>query len=367
MKPYVTKPCVMKKVAIIGASGYSGAQMVKLCNQHPHITLKHVFVSEKSADAGKHFSTLYPQLAPIVPTVVSSCSADNHTAEANDASLTLKPLSLDACSALAAEMDAIFLCTPPSASQAYMPFLKSGQAKIYDLSGSYRLSDFDTAAKHYGFDESHHALLADCTYALPEHVQAMHLTQTHLFALPGCYPTAALLALKPLQSANLLAANHAVVINAVSGVSGVGRKAQLGTSFCEVSLAPYKLFSHRHQPEIEEQLQHPVVFIPHVCNFSQGLMATCTATITPGATREDIAALFEQCYQDHPLVRVLNRLPAINDVVNTPSAAIGFEYCSRTQILVVVCVIDNLLKGAASQAIQVFNQSFGWSSEEGLI
>lgn len=343
----------MKKVAIIGASGYSGAQMVKLCNQHPNISLEHLFVSEKSADAGKNFSELYPQLTPFKP---AACSA-----------LTLNPLALESCPALAAGMDAIFLCTPPAASQDYMPVLKSGHAKIYDLSGSYRLTDFDTAAKHYGFDELHRDLLAECTYTLPEHIQAVDVTQTHIFALPGCYPTAALLALKPLKSANLLKADSAVVINAVSGVSGVGRKAALGTSFCEVSLAPYKPFSHRHQPEIEEQLQHPVVFIPHVCNFSQGLMATCTASLTPGATHADISALFEQCYEEHPLIRVLDRLPTLSDVVNTPSAAIGFEHNPDTNTIVVVSAIDNLLKGAASQAIQVFNQSFGWSSEEGLI
>jgi N-acetyl-gamma-glutamyl-phosphate reductase len=190
-----------------------------------------------------------------------------------------------------------------------------------------------------------------------------------LVSVPGCYPTAATLALKPLADAGLLSGQVAPIVSAVSGVSGAGKKAQTHTQFCEVSLSPYGVHTHRHQPEIAQNIAGPVVFTPHLGNFNRGILASCYAYLNKSVKIEDIAALYNTTYASHKLIRLLpkNEWPAIKNVAYTPCADLAFSLDEPQQQVSVFVAIDNLLKGAASQAVQLLNLQQGFASHTGLI
>ena len=188
-------------------------------------------------------------------------------------------------------------------------------------------------------------------------------------SLPGCYPTASQLALKPLIDAGLLDPAVKPVIDAVSGVSGAGRKAKLNSAFCEVSLSAYGVFTHRHRPEIEEHLGRRVIFTPHLGCFKRGILTTITARLAPAAqgekAREKIAAAYASAYTGKPLVRLRDTLPKLDDVTYLPFCDIGFT--TDGEDVVIVSAIDNLMKGAAAQAVQVMNLKFGFSETTALL
>jgi len=244
-------------VAIIGASGYSGAELASLVAKHPNLTLSGCYVSEGSLDKHKLLSDLYPE-------------------HRNLLDIPLLPLSESAFDDINSSADYICLCTDHKVSVDLAPqFLAMGK-KVFDLSGGYRLASNDDYVTYYGFEHQHPELLNEAAYGLAEW-NSSAIANAKLVAVAGCYPTAALNALKPLQQAGLLS-DEKVIINAVSGVTGAGRKASVGTHFCEVSLAPYGLFNHRHGPEIEQHLGHKVLFTPHLGNFPRGILETlCTA------------------------------------------------------------------------------------------
>jgi N-acetyl-gamma-glutamyl-phosphate reductase len=192
------------------------------------------------------------------------------------------------------------------------------------------------------------------------------LKEANLIAVPGCYPTAAQLSLKPLIDAGVLDLNQWPVINATSGVSGAGRKAAISNSFCEVSLQPYGVFNHRHHPEITTHLGAEVIFTPHLGNFPRGILETITCRLNPGVTQAQIAEIFQQAYGDKPLVRLYDKgVPALKNVVGLPFCDIGFAV--KDQHLIVVATEDNLLKGAAAQAVQCANIRFGYAETQSLI
>ncbi len=208
-------------------------------------------------------------------------------------------------------------------------------------------------------------LLKQAVYGLAEW-SADALKDAQLIAVPGCYPTAAQLSLKPLIEANLLDLNQWPVINATSGVSGAGRKAAIGNSFCEVSLQPYGIFNHRHQPEIASHLGAKVIFTPHLGNFKRGILETITCRLKPGVGHAQIAAVYQQAYADKPLVRLYDKgVPALKSVEGLPFCDIGFAV--QDDHLIVVAAEDNLLKGAAAQAVQCANIRFGFAETQSLI
>ncbi len=187
-----------------------------------------------------------------------------------------------------------------------------------------------------------------------------------MIAVPGCYPTASQLALKPLVDAQLLNTDQWPVINAVSGVSGAGRKASLTSSFCEVSLQPYGVFNHRHQPEIATHLGIPVIFTPHLGNFARGTLATITCRLKPGVSAQDVEEAYHNAYHNKPLVRLYDKgVPALKSVVGLPFCDIGFSV--QDEHLIVVATEDNLLKGAAAQAVQCLNIRFGFPETQSLL
>lgn len=329
---------------IVGASGYTGAELAAYLHRHPHMNITGLTVSAQSADAGKLLSDLHPQLKGIVD-------------------LPLLPMSDVA--AMAKDVDVVFLATAHEVSHDLAPqFLQMG-CVVFDLSGAYRVNQASFYQDYYGFTHQHADWLDKAVYGLAEW-RAEDIKQAQLVAVPGCYPTASQLALKPLIDAGLLDLNQWPVINAVSGVSGAGRKASMTTSFCEVSLQPYGIFTHRHQPEIATHLGTPVIFTPHLGNFPRGILATITCKLIAGVTAEQVGAVYQEAYAGKPLVRVYDKgVPAIKNVAGTPFCDIGFAL--QGEHLIIVSAEDNLLKGAAAQAVQCMNIRFGFNETQSLL
>lgn len=334
----------MLKTIIVGASGYTGAELAGYLRRHPNVHLESLWVSAQSADAGKKISDLHAQLKGLVD-------------------LPLNPL--DDVAKAAEGVDVVFLATAHEVSHDLAPqFLAAGCA-VFDLSGAFRVNRPDFYTKYYGFTHQHHGLLAEAVYGLAEW-QAEKISQARLIAVAGCYPTASQLALKPLLDAALLDEQQWPVINAVSGVSGAGRKASMTTSFCEVTLQPYGVFTHRHQPEISAHLGIPVIFTPHLGNFPRGILATITCRLKPGVSESEVRSAFYNAYHNKPLVRVYEKgLPALKSVIYQPFCDIGLAVDG--QHLIVVAAEDNLLKGAAAQAVQCMNLRFGFDETQSLL
>lgn len=337
----------MLNVCVMGASGYTGAELVRLLSSHPEFRLTGLFVSKNSQDAGKCITQVHPYLSGQVAGDLQALNDENLVE-------------------LSQQMDAIFLATPHEASHDWMPVLSAGKAKVLDLSGAFRLKDVEAFSQFYGFEHQSLAELKSAQYGLAEwYIE--QIQQAKIIAVPGCYPTASLTALKPLMENQLLDEAMRPVINAVSGVSGAGRKASLTSSFCEVSLQAYGVLGHRHQPEISAYLGTEVIFTPHLGNFKRGILATITVKVRSGVTEKQVNNAFQQAYADHPLVRLLDHFPKIDDVVHSPYCDLYWKLDSHSGYLVIGSAIDNLLKGAASQAIQCANLAFGHTSTLGLI
>lgn len=334
----------MLKTTIIGASGYTGAELALMIFKHPHLSLAGLYVSENSLDKGKAISDLYGSLKGIV----------------DDA---LQPL-LD-ITQVAKESDVVLLATAHEVSHDLAATFLEHDCVVFDLSGAFRVKQDGFYSEYYGFEHQYEEWLDKAVYGLAEWNEEA-IAQAQLVAVPGCYPTASQLALKPLVESNLLDKNQWPVINATSGVTGAGRKANLTSSFCEVSLQPYGVFNHRHQPEIAAHLGCDVIFTPHLGNFKRGILATITTKLEKGVTEADIQKAFNSAYAETPVVRLLgNEMPKIQSVEKTPFCDIGWKV--QGEHLIVVSAIDNLLKGASSQAMQCINIRFGFPMLTSLI
>ncbi|MEC4728470.1 N-acetyl-gamma-glutamyl-phosphate reductase [Shewanella sp. D64] len=324
----------MKSIAIIGASGYTGAQITSLIDADSNLVIQGLYVSENSLDKGRPLSELYPSYSHI--------------------SLSLSPLSNEAKALIVEQADAVVLATDHGVSLHLAAWFFEQGLVVFDLSGAYRFSDKTQYPKWYGFEHDYPDVLSHAVYGLAEW-NAAQIAESKMIAVPGCYPTASLIALKPLSP---LLTSVLPVINAVSGVTGAGRKTQLNTSFCEVSLTPYGVLGHRHQPEIVTQLGQEVIFTPHLGNFKRGILATITVQLKADTTEADIEAAYA-IYDNAPLITVKqNKFPKVDDVTNTPNCHLGWKFDAKTGYLVVASAIDNLMKGAASQAHQCIKIHF---------
>ncbi|MFU9136437.1 N-acetyl-gamma-glutamyl-phosphate reductase [Erwinia tasmaniensis] len=333
----------MLNTLIVGASGYAGVELVTYLNRHPQVNITALAVSAQSPDAGKLLSELHPQLKGIVD-------------------LPLQPMSR--AEDFADKVDVVFLATAHEVSHDLAPAFLAAGCVVFDLSGAFRVNDPSFYSRYYGFAHQQQTWLDKAAYGLAEW-QHNSIKEAQLIAVPGCYPTAAQLALKPLVEAGLLNDAQWPVINATSGVSGAGRKASVSTSFCEVSLQPYGIFNHRHHPEITAHLGIPVIFTPHLGNFPRGILATITCRLKAGISAEDVAEAFHNAYHDKPLIRLYDKgVPSIKAVAGLPFCDIGFAV--QGEHLIVVSAEDNLLKGASSQAVQCLNIRFGFPETESL-
>ncbi len=325
------------RVAIAGASGFAGQELIRLLSRHPNVAITAATGSQASSAPRK-----LPSLAKIWDG-------------------TVVPLNADALDA-----DAVFLALPEAASAELAPSLLARGLRIIDLSGAFRLRDDAKRAKFYPATAS---LPAGVAYGLTE-FELEAIKTARLLSNPGCYPTASLLGLLPLQRAGLLKAGADVVIDAKSGISGAGKAATDRTHFSENhgSVAAYNPFGHRHTPELEQALGQSVTFVPHLVPLDRGILSSMYGHLVPGTTATAVAAAFERAYADAPFVRLsAEALPEIKHVAHTNFCDIGWKVDEATGRVFVVSVIDNLVKGAAGQAIQNFNVMFGFDQSAGLL
>lgn len=337
----------MKKAgSIIGATGYAGAELTAILARHPSVEVCGVYSG--SSSESRPVGSVHPSL--------------------RKQGLQVQPFSLDAV--VESSPDVVFLATPNEVSAEVVPQLHAKGITAIDLSGSFRLPRPVSYRIHYGFEHPAPELLGTAVYGLTEWCNG-ELEGAKLVANPGCYPTAILLALRPLRS--LLDKITPIICDAKSGVSGAGKRAELDYSFTELSgdFKAYSVGGHRHQPEIVNHLGAEgadVVFVPHLLPVPRGILATIYLGFSNKMTETDLAEVYEQAYENAPFVHVLEPgvMPALHDVVSTPDCMIGFRVLEGGRHAVVVSVIDNLLKGAASQAVQNFNRVFGLPETEGL-
>ncbi|MEZ9315059.1 N-acetyl-gamma-glutamyl-phosphate reductase [Vibrio lentus] len=334
----------MLKTTIIGASGYTGAELALMINRHPELTLSGLYVSANSVDAGKPIAALHGKLAGLIDMPVQPLTNPEEVAK---------------------QSDVIFLATAHEVSHDLAPIFLENDCQVFDLSGAFRVKGENFYQEFYGFEHQHEQWLDKAAYGLAEWNE-QEIREAQLVAVAGCYPTASQLAIKPLVEAKLLDENQWPVINATSGVTGAGRKATMVNSFCEVSLQAYGVFNHRHQPEMAAHLGCDVIFTPHLGNFKRGILATITMKLAEGVTEQQIQDAFEQAYQGKPAVRLLEEtLPRIQDVEQTPFCDLGWKV--QGQHIIVVSAIDNLLKGASSQAMQCLNLRYGFAPLTALV
>lgn len=333
-------------LAVVGAAGYTGAELISVLAAHPAAELRGLFGSDRRAESAP-VSSIHPRLRGVCDLPVSPASAE--------AILALDP-------------DAVFLATPHEASHDLAPALVERGVVVFDLSAAFRLKDAAMYPKHYGFEHRHRELLRRAAYGLPEWFRA-EIASAELVAVPGCYPTSAILPIAPLARAGAVEPGRAVIVDSVSGVSGAGRHATLTTSFCEVSLQPYNVLRHRHAPEIEAYCGTSVVFTPHLAAFERGILSTIHVDLAPGWTGERAGAALRDAYADEPFVRLLpaGDWPSVAGVRGTNFCDIAWAGDDTRRHLILVSAIDNLVKGAAGQAVQCMNIRFGFPETTGLL
>ena len=339
------------RVSVVGATGYSGGELVALLARHPRATVVGLF-SSGSAKSGARvpFERLHPSLR-------------------GRSGPEARPFSV--AEVLADRPEVVFLATPNEVSAEAAAPLVAGGSKVVDVSGAFRLKDASLYPSWYGFTHPSPELLAEAVYGLTEWC-GEELDRARVVANPGCYPTSVLLALKPLRG--VLDVSMPLVCDSKSGVSGAGKKADLSFSFAELSgnFKAYGVGSHRHEPEMRQELgipaDAPFSFVPHLLPVVRGILSTLNVVFTRPVEPAQMADLFAEAYSAAPLVSLLpaGSLPELADVAGTPRAAIGFVLLAGGRRAVVVSAIDNLLKGAASQAVQNFNRLSGYPETEGL-
>jgi N-acetyl-gamma-glutamyl-phosphate reductase len=321
-------------IAILGASGYAGVELTRLIALHPDVEL---VVAGSDRWANEPVET---RIGVPVP--------------------KLKYEAPDRALEHAASCSVVLLATPAEISHDYVPRL-AATTKVIDLSGAFRLRDAAAYARHYGFVHQHSGLLAEAVYGLPELGRA-RIAGAKLIANPGCYATAIQLAISPLAS--LVTGRW--IVDAVSGVTGAGRKATEAMSFAEVAgdVHAYRALRHQHAPEIAQGIGGPVTFVPHLVPIARGILATCHAQLQPAV---DVAAAYQAAYANEPFIELAHNADdvSIHHVVGTNRCRIGWTIVGDE--LVTIAAIDNLVKGAAGQAVQNLNLALGLPETTGLV
>lgn len=332
------------RTAVVGCSGYTGRELIKLLAGHPRTEPVGVFASERTA--GVRMGEVFAELRGV-------CD------------LEVEPATIDAIGAHGA--DVVFLATPHETSaELAAPLVDSG-VTVIDLSGGHRLPA-EAYPVHYGFEHPHPRTLASAVYGLPE-VSREGLAGASLIAVAGCYVTAASVPLAALDRAGVLDASFVPAITAISGVSGAGRPAKAHTAFCEVSAAPYGVLAHRHQPEIAMAVGRDVAFVPVLGPFDRGIVCTTHAQLAAAADAKAVHAAIDSAFADEPLVRVLPRgeWPSVNAVKHTSFLDVAVAIDEPMKRVVICSSLDNLLKGASGQAVQCMNIRLGFPETLGLV
>jgi len=327
----------LTRVAIAGATGYAGQELVRILARHPYVTLTAAMSSG---------ATSAPRPLPALARIWDGA---------------VQPLDVDR---LVAGADVVFLALPEAASAELAPTLLERGARVIDLSGAFRIRNATDRQRWYPATAN---LPEGTVYGMTEGHQS-EIRRARLVSNPGCYPTAALLALEPLQRAGLL--QGSVVVDAKSGVSGAGKTPSERTHFSENhgSVAAYAVFQHRHTVEIEQELGAPVTFVPHLVPLDRGILETIYGSLTSGTTEHQVTDALTAAYADAPFVRLTGgALPEIKHVAHTNFCDIGWKVDPERGRIVLVSVIDNLLKGAAGSAVQNLNVMLDLDERTGLL
>jgi N-acetyl-gamma-glutamyl-phosphate reductase len=339
-------------IAVLGASGYSGIEATRILAQHPRAELRVLGSDRWQGDTAERRAGL------------------------SGAAGKLRYLAPERAAEAARECAAALLCTPVDASFQLAPPLLAAGVKVVDLSGAFRLHDAAAFRATYGLEHPHPQLLAEAVYGLPELTSRDAIAKARLVANPGCYPTAAALALAPLFAAEMLGPEPPIV-DAASGTTGAGRKASEEMSFTEVmdDFRAYRVLRHQHAPEIAQTLSHAarrdvsLTFTAHLLPLRRGILATCYARLAAGRSASDAAAELAHNYANEPFLEVARSADdvSLKRVVGTNRCQIGFAAGGLDGgRVVVISAIDNLVKGAAGQAVQNLNLALGWAETDGL-
>ena len=337
------------KIAIVGSSGYTGGELMRILLNHPRVTVSAI-TSERSA--GRPITAIFPHLASLTD-------------------LVCEPLDPDA---IAKKADFVFLALPHvTAQEAAFRFHKLGK-KVVDLSADYRLSDPRVYEKWYEHAHQYPDLLGNAVYGLPE-LHRERIVKASLIANPGCYPTSAVLGLAPLTKKGMVDL-QSIVIDSKSGASGAGRSPSLAHHYPEVNegFMAYKIGTHRHTPEIEQELsalagtQITLSFTPHLVPMNRGILTTAYAKLAAPMDTARLHSLYQEYYKNEPFVRMLDvgQFPNVRNVRGSNFCDIGVYADPRTGRAVVVTAIDNLVKGASGQAVQNMNLMMGFDETEGI-
>ena len=335
----------MVTAAVIGASGYAGGELVRFLDAHPEMEVTHLTAHSR---AGQPLRDVHPHL------------------DGGD-----RILGAFAVEEVAA-CDVVFLALPHGASSEPAMALADSDARIVDLGSDFRLDTPSRYSAAYGTDHPYPGELGTWAYGIPE-LFAPDIVGARRVAAPGCYPTSVVLGLGPLVLDGLIDADD-IIVDAMSGVSGAGRALAEGLQFGSVdeSVKAYKVLQHRHQPEMERALdaladgEHRILFTPHLVPMQRGILATIHAVATRGVTQEDLEASFDARYRNAPFVRRSVVPPETRWVVGSNNALVSVHKDDRTDRVVVLSAIDNLVKGAAGQAVQCANLMLGFDEAAGL-
>ncbi|RYG73461.1 N-acetyl-gamma-glutamyl-phosphate reductase [Lentibacillus lipolyticus] len=337
------------KAAIIGATGYGGAELIRLLYHHPDVALQSLY---SSSQAGESIAVNYPHLQAF-------------------AESELQPIDPER---IAKEADVVFTSAPAGVSAEMMPQLMDSGARVVDLSGDFRLQNTAKYEAWYQKQAPDERYLRQAVYGLTEWLE-MDITDTQLLSNPGCYPTAALLALAPLVKQQRIDTSS-IIIDAKTGVSGAGRKPAAATHFAETNdnLKIYKVLQHQHTPEIEAMLEawsgvsEAITFSTHLVPMTRGIMTTIYADAPKDMTAKELTDLYQESYNDCYFVRVREQgtYPGTKEVYGSNFCDLSVTFDERTNRIMIVSVIDNLVKGAAGQAVQNMNRMFGLKETAGL-
>lgn len=337
------------KASIVGASGYSGLELIRLLLSHPEVDI-HTIVSPSNAGTNVH--DVFPHLKNIQ---VSQFQA----------------LDIEV---LAEESDVIFFATPAGVSSQSVPSLLNKGVPMIDLSGDFRLNNGDLYEKWYNHSSPPEEALTKAVYGLSEYYSD-DIKSANLIANPGCYPTATLLGLLPIIQKGW-ADPSSIIIDGKSGLSGAGRKTSLAAHYSEVNenVSAYKLGKHQHIPEIEQVISNQigeevnVSFSTHLVPLTRGMMCSMYVNLSQDRSEAEVIDLYQSIYEDHPFIRVMpeGKWPSTKGVSGSNYCDIGLSVDPRTKRLTIISVIDNLMKGAAGQAVQNMNLRFGYPETAGL-
>lgn len=340
----------MVKAGIIGSTGYAGAEIVRLLLQHKDVEIKW-YGSRSYID--KKYYEVFQNMFQIVD---DKCLDDN-------------------MDELAEAVDVIFTATPQGLCASLVNEDVLNKVKIIDLSADFRIKDVKTYEKWYGIEHKSPQFIGEAVYGLPE-INREQVKNARLIANPGCYPTCSFLSVYPLAKEGLIDMNT-VIIDAKSGTSGAGRGAKVNNLFCEVNenIKAYGVLTHRHTPEIEEQLTYAsgkdtrIIFTPHLVPMNRGILVTAYASLTRSVTYDEVKAVYDKYYADEKFVRVLDKdiCPETRWVEGSNYVDVNFKIDDRTNRVVMMGAMDNLVKGAAGQAVQNMNIMFGFEETEGLL